>query len=75
VYDSWEKWLTTRFKSALVRLLLSLDQFLPIVNLGLAQELDLTKVSLGQLVYFTFHRMMGVILILMALAAVVTQLS
>jgi len=75
VYDSWEKWLTTRFKSALVRLLLSLDQFLPIVNLGLAQELDLTKVSLGRLVYFTFHRMMGVMLILMALAAVVTQLS
>jgi hypothetical protein len=76
VYEAWEKWRTnTRFKSALARLLLSLDQFLPVVNLGWAQELDLTKVSLGRLVYFTFHRIMGVILILMALAAVITQLT
>jgi uncharacterized protein YjbI with pentapeptide repeats len=76
VYEAWETRLTTtRFKSALVRLLLSLDQFLPGLNLGWAQELDFTKVSLGRLVYFTFHRIMGVILILMALAAVVTQLT
>ena len=74
VYEAWETRLTTKFKSALVRLFISLDEFLPIVNLAWAQELDFTKASLGRLVYFTFHRIMGVILILMALAAVVTQL-
>ena len=73
----WKGWLGTneRYKSWIIRLIFSLDQFLPAVNLGLAGELDLKKVTFGKLIYFHFHKIAGWVLILIGLAAITTRLK
>jgi hypothetical protein len=77
VYEEWKGWLETdkRYKSWIIRLIFSLDQFLPAVNLGLAGELDLKKVTFGKLIYFHIHKILGWILILIGLAAITTRLK
>jgi uncharacterized protein YjbI with pentapeptide repeats len=77
IYEKWRGWLETdqRYKSWIIRLIFSLDQFLPAVNLGLAGELDLKKVTFGKLIYFHIHKILGWILILIGLAAITTRLK
>ena len=62
-----------RTKTAAVRFFLSLDEFLPGVDLGLAKLWQLSKVSFAELVYYHFHKIAGWILIPIGLAAVYTQ--
>jgi uncharacterized protein YjbI with pentapeptide repeats len=77
IYQGWKGWLepNTRYKSWIIRLIFSLDQFLPAVNLGLAGELDLKKATFGKLIYFHIHKILGWILILIGLAAITTRLK
>ena len=77
IYEKWKGWLETdqRYKSWIIRLIFSLDQFLPAVNLGLAGELDLKKATFGKLIYFHIHKILGWILILIGLAAITTRLK
>ena len=77
VYEKWQGWLETGqwYKSWMIRLIFSLDQFLPAVNLGLGGELDLKKATLGKLIYFHIHKIFGWILILIGLAAITTRLK
>jgi len=55
------------------RFFLSLDQFLPGIDLGLAKLWNLSQVSYGQLVYYHFHKLAGWILIPIGLAALYSQ--
>jgi hypothetical protein len=77
IYEKWQGWLETekRYKTWIIRLVFSLDQFLPAVNLGLAGELDIKKITFGRLIYFHLHKILGWILILIGLAAITTRLK
>lgn len=60
-------------KTAVIRFFLSLDEFLPGVDLGLARLWQISQISFGTLLYYHFHKIAGWILIPVALAAVYTQ--
>jgi hypothetical protein len=60
-------------KAAVVRFFLSLDEFLPGVDLGLAKLWQLNQISFPTLLYYHFHKISGWILIPVALAAAYTQ--
>ncbi len=60
-------------KTAVIRFFLSLDEFLPGVDLGLAKLWQISQISFGTLLYYHFHKIAGWILIPIALAAVYTQ--
>ena len=59
----------------MVRLLISIDLFLPAVDLGLAKELQISNLKFSQLLYFHVHKVAGWILILIGLAAITTKLK
>jgi len=61
--------------SLVLRLLLSLNQFLPGIDLGLAKELQLSRLDLATLLYLQFHRFCGWLLIPIGLAALTTKLK
>jgi len=69
------KWLLagSPWKTRVVRFFLSLDEFLPGVDLGLARLWQLSKVSYPTLLYYHFHKIAGWILIPIGLAAVFSQ--
>jgi hypothetical protein len=46
-----------------VRILLSLDEFLPGVDLGLAKLWQISRISFPTLLYYHFHKIAGWILI------------
>jgi len=60
-------------KTAVIRFFLSLDEFLPGVDLGLAKLWQISQISFGTLLYYHFRKIAGWILIPVALAAVYTQ--
>ncbi len=60
-------------KTTAIRFFLSLDEFLPGVDLGLARLWQISQISFGTLLYYHFHKIAGWILIPVALAAVYTQ--
>ncbi len=62
-----------RQKTMVVQFFLSLDEFLPGVDLGLARLWHLEKISFPTLLYYHFHKICGWILIPIGLAAVFTQ--
>ncbi|MFA5111172.1 MAG: hypothetical protein WC443_07195, partial [Desulfobaccales bacterium] len=62
-----------RYKTMAVRFFLSLDEFLPGVDLGLAKLWHLEKISFPTLLYYHFHKISGWVLIPIGLAAVLTQ--
>jgi hypothetical protein len=69
------RWLLNgdRRKTGVIRFFLSLDEFLPGVDLGLARLWQISQISFGALLYYHFHKIAGWILIPIALAAVYTQ--
>ena len=69
------KWLLDGnvWKKRVVRFFLSLDEFLPGVDLGLARLWQLSKVDYPTLLYYHFHKISGWILIPIGLAAVYSQ--
>jgi uncharacterized protein YjbI with pentapeptide repeats len=69
------KWLLegSAWRTRMVRFFLSLDEFLPGVDLGLARLWQLNKISYPTLLYYHFHKIAGWILIPVGLAAVLTQ--
>jgi Pentapeptide repeats (9 copies) len=69
------KWLLDGnvWKGRVVRFFLSLDEFLPGVDLGLAKLWQLSQVSYPTLIYYHFHKIAGWILIPIGLAAVYSQ--
>lgn len=62
-----------RNKTVVIRFFLSLDEFLPGVDLGLAKLWQISQISFSTLLYYHFHKIAGWILIPIALAAVYTQ--
>ena len=62
-----------RNKTLVVQFFLSLDEFLPGVDLGLARLWHIEKISFQTLLYYHFHKIAGWILIPVGLAAVLTQ--
>jgi len=62
-----------RTKTIVVRFLLSLDQFLPGIDLGLAKLWQLSQISFAELLYYHLHKLAGWILIPIGLAAVYSQ--
>ena len=62
-----------RNKTLVVQFFLSLDEFLPGVDLGLARLWHIEKISFHTLLYYHFHKIAGWILIPIGLAAVLTQ--
>jgi hypothetical protein len=61
------------YKATAVRFFLSLDEFLPGVDLGLAKLWQISKISFPELLYYHFHKIAGWVLIPIGLAAVYTQ--
>jgi hypothetical protein len=57
----------------LAAFLLSLDEFLPEVDLGLAKLWQLNRISFPTRMYNHFHKIAGWVLIPISLAAVYTQ--
>lgn len=55
------------------RFFVSLDQFLPGIDLGLAKLWNLSEISYWELVYYHFHKLAGWILIPIGLAALYSQ--
>ncbi len=62
-----------RTKAVVVRFLLSLDQFLPGIDLGLAKLWQLSQISFAELLYYHVHKLSGWVLIPIGLAAVYSQ--
>ena len=62
-----------RNKTLVVQFFLSLDEFLPGVDLGLARLWHIENISFPTLLYYHFHKIAGWILIPIGLAAVFTQ--
>ncbi len=61
------------WRTRVVRFFLSLDEFLPGVDLGLARLWQMNKISYPTLLYYHFHKISGWILVPIALAAVFSQ--
>ena len=72
--ENW-KWLSqgTRFREIAVRFFLSLDEFLPGVDLGLAKLWQISRISFPILLYYHFHKICGWILIPIGLAAIFSK--
>jgi hypothetical protein len=72
--ENWQ-WLSqgTRFREIAVRFFLSLDEFLPGVDLGLAKLWQISRISFGKLLYYHFHKICGWILIPVGLAAIFSK--
>ena len=61
------------WRTRVVRFFLSLDEFLPGVDLGLARLWEMSKISYPTLVYYHFHKISGWILVPIGLAAIFSQ--
>jgi len=61
------------WRTRVVRFFLSLDEFLPGVDLGLARLWQMSKISYPTLLYYHFHKISGWILVPIGLAAVFSQ--
>ena len=61
------------WRQRMVRFFLSLDEFLPGVDLGLARHWQISKISYPTLLYYHFHKISGWILVPIGLAAVFSQ--
>jgi uncharacterized protein YjbI with pentapeptide repeats len=61
------------WRTRVVRFFLSLDEFLPGVDLGLARLWQISKISYPTLLYYHFHKISGWILVPIGLAAVFSQ--
>jgi hypothetical protein len=72
--ENW-KWLSqgTRFREMVIRFFLSLDEFLPGVDLGLAKLWQISRISFSRLLYYHFHKISGWILIPIGLAAIFSK--
>lgn len=56
-----------------MRFFLSLDEFLPGVDLGLAKLWQISRISFYKLLYYHFHKICGWILIPIGLAAIFSR--
>ena len=63
----------SKAKAAVVRFFLSLDEFLPGVDLGLARLWQISRISFPTLMYYHFHKIIGWILVPIGLAAIFSQ--
>jgi len=63
----------SRYKTMVVQFFLSLDEFLPGVDLGLAKLWQISKLSFPTVLYYHFHKICGWVLIPIGLAAMLTQ--
>ncbi len=72
--ENWT-WLSqgTKFREIAVRFFLSLDEFLPGVDLGLAKLWQISRISFQKLLYYHFHKICGWILIPIGLAAIFSK--
>lgn len=72
--ENWQ-WLSqgTKFREIAVRFFLSLDEFLPGVDLGLAKLWQISRISFHKLLYYHFHKICGWILIPIGLAAIFSK--
>ena len=72
--ENWQ-WLSqgTKFREIAVRFFLSLDEFLPGVDLGLAKLWQISRISFQKLLYYHFHKICGWILIPIGLAAIFSK--
>jgi len=61
------------WRTRVVRFFLSLDEFLPGVDLGLARLWQMSKISYPTLLYYHFHKISGWILVPIGLAAIFSQ--
>jgi hypothetical protein len=61
------------WKTRVIRFFLSLDEFLPGVDLGLARLWQLSKVNYPTVLYYHFHKIAGWILIPIGIAAIYSQ--
>jgi hypothetical protein len=61
------------WRARVVRFFLSLDEFLPGVDLGLARLWQMSKISYPTLLYYHFHKISGWILVPIGLAAIFSQ--
>ena len=61
------------WRTRVVRFFLSLDEFLPGVDLGLARLWQMSKISYPTLLYYHFHKISDWILVPIGLAAVFSQ--
>ena len=62
-----------RERAWVFRFFVSLDQFLPGIDLGLAKLWNLSQISYWELIYYHFHKLAGWILIPIGLAALYSQ--
>ena len=71
------KWLLggSVWKTRVIRFFLSLDEFLPGVDLGLARLWQLSKVNYSTVLYYHFHKIAGWILIPIGIAAIYSQIK
>lgn len=72
--ENWQ-WLSQGppIRIAIMRFFLSLDEFLPGVDLGLARLWQISRISFHKLLYYHFHKICGWILIPIGLAAIFSQ--
>ncbi len=61
------------WRARVVRFFLSLDEFLPGVDLGLARLWQISKITYPTLLYYHFHKISGWILVPIGLAAIFSQ--
>ncbi len=61
------------WRTRVVRFFLSLDEFLPGVDLGLARLWQMSKITYPTLLYYHFHKISGWILVPIGLAAIFSQ--
>lgn len=63
------------YQNIITRLILSLNNFLPAIDLGLTKELQFSNISFYTLLYLQFHKICGWILIPIGLAAIYTKIK
>lgn len=63
------------YQNIIIRLILSLNNFLPAIDLGLTKELQLSNISFYTFIYLQFHKICGWILIPIGLAAIYTKIK
>ena len=63
------------YQNIITRLILSLNNFLPAIDLGLTKELQFSNISFYTFLYLQFHKICGWILIPIGLAAIYTKIK
>jgi len=63
------------YQNAIIRLIISFNQFLPSIDLGLSKELQFSNMSFYTFIYLQIHKICGWILIPIGLAAIYTKIK